>query len=154
MALQQRKIIATTVLFAFLAILAGCKAVQDPLENTDVLSGDQKDAVIAAADPLGQSVLDGLANDDYATFSTYFTDDVKSGWAESTYATFRQDLTAELGAYQSNQINSVLQNDRYSTVVYTLAFDSGKTVNMRLILSLTQPYQITGLWFDSPELVQ
>ncbi len=146
------KFIRLAVVSLCLLALAACKAVDAPLGNTDELSGSPESTLVAAADPLGQSVITGLSNNDYTLFTSNFTADVKKGWDEASFQSFLQDLHTKMGNYQSNQIESVLQNDQYSTIVYTLTFDSGQTVNMRLILSLNEPYQITGLWFDSPDL--
>ena len=137
-----------------IAILSGCAAAKAPLIEPNVLEGTKKDAVIETLKPTADSLLVGLISNDYELFSKDFNDDVRKGMDEVAFDTLTSLLAEKLGGFQTSEITTVLQESQYSTLVYSLKYDDGNEVIMRIVFSRTDPPKIAGIWFDSPVLAQ
>jgi len=116
------------------------------------LAGSEKDAVLAYAEPMTTTLLDGLLAGDYTAFATDFDESMRKGLDEKAFADLRNTLETHLGAFQSREINAVLESGNYFIVVYRLRFEKDDNVTMRLVLTKTEPHLVSGLWFDSKEL--
>lgn len=120
--------------------------------TTRTLEGSEKNAVLAYAEPMATTLLDGLFAGDYTTFATNFDEAMRKGLDEKAFADLRQTLESRLGAFQSREVSSVLESGNYYIVVYRLRFEKDDAVTMRLVLTKAEPHLVSGLWFDSPEL--
>lgn len=116
------------------------------------LEGEAAEQISAAADPIADAVLGGLQNGDYAQFSQYFDKTMAESMTESAFNDMRAQFSEKLGEYQGRTLDSVQEVNDYNSVAYILAFSNAPKVNMRLVLSKTDPPQMSGIWFDSPEL--
>ena len=61
-------------------------------------------------------------------------------------------LDSKLGAYQSREVTGVAEIQENILVIYKAVFETAPEVTIRLSISAAEPHQVTGLWFDSPEL--
>ncbi|WP_299026613.1 DUF3887 domain-containing protein [uncultured Thermanaerothrix sp.] len=120
--------------------------------STRALEGNAKDAVLAYAEPMATTLLDGLFAGNYTTFATNFDEAMRKGLDEKAFTDLRSTLQTRLGAFQSREVNAVLESGNYFIVVYRLRFEKDDNVTMRLVLTQAEPHLISGLWFDSPEL--
>jgi len=77
---------------------------------------------------------------------------MKQGMNEQVFDDLLNMLDTKLGAYQSNNLVTVLQDENFSTLVYQLIYEKDNEVSMRVVFDNKEPHQISGLWFDSPEL--
>ena len=143
------KILASTVIFL---LAAGCSLVRAPLIEPRVLEDPEQQTVLDYAAPASENVLAGLIARDYSQFSRDFSDSMKEGMDETAFKDLLNMLDSKLGAYQSNDLVTVLQDDNYSTVVYRLTYEKDNQVTMRVVFDKSDPHLISGLWFDSPEL--
>lgn len=141
------------VIFGILTV-SGCTAAKAPLIEPTVLEGADREAVVDALRPTADSLLSGLTANDYELFSKDFNEDVRKGMDRSAFEALTSLLAEKLGQFQSSEITTVLQESQYSTLVYSLTYDDGGTVMMRVVFLRTEPPQIAGIWFDSPVLVQ
>jgi len=127
-------------------VLAGCG--QLPTE----LSGAERDAVLAYAEPKADNLLAGLNSGDYAAFSRDFSDKMRSAMGEAGLDSTRDLLQSKLGNYVSRQVSRVEQQGEYVAVVYTARFENEDGVTVRIVFDDTAEHPISGLWFDSPKL--
>ncbi len=132
-------------------LVSGC-ALFSPQSQTTTLEGEEREAVLEYANPMGENLITGLINRDYATFSKDFDANMKKGIDEAAFEKLLATLTDKLGAYQSHEIRQVLQDDKYSIVIYRLTYEKDNLVTMRIVFNRSEPHLISGLWFDSPEL--
>jgi len=100
----------------------------------------------------GENLLAGLTARDYEQFSQDFSDTMKQGMNQQAFNDLLEMLDTKLGKYQSFDLVTVLQDENYSTLVYQLTYEKDNQVSMRVVFDNKEPHQVSGLWFDSPEL--
>ena len=132
-------------LLALLLLLAACN-------QTKPVPEDVQANLIAAADPITDRLLTALAANDYESFTQDMETTMKTSMTEAQFNDLRQLLEDKAGAYQSRQLNTVQQSGDFYIVLYTAAFEKSPAVTLRIVLTQAEPYQLTGLWLDSPEL--
>lgn len=143
-----------TRVFALLTVLllAGCSLFKAPLTETKTLEGDEQQQVLEYAGPKAENIIAGLAAGDYQQFSTDFSDTMKQGMNQAAFDQLLDMFAARLGSYRSHEVSVVLRDEQFTTVAYKMIFEKDDAVVMRVVFDNQDPHQITGLWFDSPEL--
>lgn len=144
--------ISKLILPILLFVTSGCSLIRAPLMEPKVLETQERSAVLEYGQPASENVLAGLKARDYVQFSRDFSAEMKTGMDEAAFNELLTMLDSKLGAYQSSDLVTVLQDDSFSTVVYRLTFEKDNEVSMRVVFDLKEPHLISGLWFDSPEL--
>ncbi|MEN4013658.1 MAG: DUF3887 domain-containing protein [Chloroflexota bacterium] len=134
---------------ALLIVLAGCNLFGG---GQVTLEGAERDAVLAYATEMGDNLISGITSRDYSVFSRDFDAVMKDGMDEAAFQNLLVTFDEKLGAYQSHEISSVLQDGDYDMVIYRLAYEKDDLVTMRIVFNREAPHLISGLWFDSPEL--
>lgn len=147
-----KSLITAVVWLSIIAMLLSACSLLAPQSQTRTLEGDEREAVLEYASPMGENLITGLINRDYQTFSKDFDATMKKGMDETAFEKLLTTLTDKLGAYQSHEISQVLQDDKYSIVIYRLTYEKDNLVTMRIVFNREEPHLISGLWFDSPEL--
>jgi hypothetical protein len=139
---------ALTVLFALILIiaLAACAA------QAKLVTGAERDAVLAYSEAKTDSLLTGLNNDDYAAFSRDFDDAMKGAITAANFPDLRQKVNGKIGNYVSRQIARVEQSGEFYAVIYTAKFEGDDPVTVRVVFRVTEPHAVSGLWFDSEKL--
>jgi len=127
-------------------LLAGCGSGPTTIE------GAERDEFAAAADPLADSVVNGIDANDYSVFSQYFDQAMLEGLNETAFNELVAMFDGKLGDYQSRTVKSVQTVENLIQVEYKMVYTQAPEVTMRLILNDQNPPQITGLWFDASEL--
>ncbi len=126
--------------------------------NEQVITGSERDKIIAIADPIEDNLLNGIKSGDYATFSKDFDPAMKKAFLEPDLVNLRYTFSTKMGVYQSREVSSVLSatanNQTHYIVIYTLHFTKYQALTHRLVLTNTPPYQIAGLWYNFPQLGQ
>jgi len=140
------------MLFISLMFSAGCSVIKSPIIEPVVLEGSEQDEVLAYAGEPAENLLSGLIARNYAQFSEDFSSNMSQGMNEQAFNDLLTMLDAKLGSFQSAELVTVLKEETYSTLVYRLTFEKDNEVSMRVVFDLTEPHQISGLWFDSPVL--
>lgn len=147
------KISIMRLLPIFILILAaGCSTVRSPIIEPVVLESDERDSVLAYAQTPAENLLNGLIARDYVQFSQDFSDSMKQGMNQQAFEDLLVMLDTKLGKYQSFDLVTVLKDENYSTLVYQLTYEKDNQVSMRVVFDNKEPHQVSGLWFDSPEL--
>ncbi|MHB1119421.1 MAG: DUF3887 domain-containing protein [Bellilinea sp.] len=141
-------------LFSILILIlaAGCSTVRSPIIEPVVLESNERNSVLAYAQAPGENLLNGLIARDYAQFSQDFSDTMKQGMNQQAFDGLLVMLDTKLGKYQSFDLVTVLKDENYSTLVYQLNYEKDNQVSMRVVFDNKEPHQVSGLWFDSPEL--
>jgi len=137
---------------AVMLISAGCALVKAPLTSPDVLQTPERDTVLVYAQPASENILAGLNVRDYAQFSRDFSDQMKIGMDDTSFKDLLTMLDSKVGTFVSSDLVTVLQDENFTTVVYRLTYSKDNEVAMRVVFDNAEPHQISGLWFDSPEL--
>jgi hypothetical protein len=137
-----RMILIALAVVVIFGMLAGCAS------QNDVLTGADQEAILAFSEAKTDNLMAGMNANDYALFSKDFDEAMLTAMSSSKYDAFKLDRDAKLGPYISREVNSVvLQGDFYS-VVYNAAFEKDDNVTMRVVFRATEPHQISGLWFN------
>lgn len=133
------------VLLILLVALSGCLAGK-------AVKGADQDAVLAYAEPMADNVLNAIEANDYAAFSQDFSDEMKTAIDETAFQDLREMLSGKVGSYQSRSVSSVRDVDGILAVIYTAVYSKDDQVVITLSVTADEPYQVTGLYFTSPEL--
>ncbi|GAP15290.1 hypothetical protein LARV_03074 [Longilinea arvoryzae] len=132
---------ASLLLLALTACLPG-KAVK----------GDDQKAVLAYVEPIADRIFNGIEGNDYALFSQDFNETMIKGIDEASFQQLRELLSTKVGSYQSREVSSVRDVDGTLLVIYTAVYTNAKQVVINLSVTGTEPHQVTGLYFNAPEL--
>ena len=126
--------------------VAGCTS------NTQTLTGAERDAVLAYAEPMTDNLLEGWNRGAYATLSRNFNEEMSQALDEASFRKTRGEVLDRVGAYVSRQVDEVLQQGDLVVVIYRGQFEKDDNVTIRVVFQASGDHQIAGLWFDSPRL--
>jgi hypothetical protein len=125
-----------------LSLLAGCGS-----QGTTV-TGDDRDAVLAFSEAKSDNLLAGMNAGDYARFSQDFDQEMLNAMPQTGFDTLKKDRDAKLGLYISREVNSVVQDGDFYTVIYDAKFEKDDAVTVRVVFRAADPHEISGLWFN------
>ncbi len=146
------KLLSILIISLAAILLGSCSLFQAPLTEPKTLEGAQRDQVLTYASPKADNLIAGLVAGDYTIFSVDFDSTMKEGMNQAAFEELLQQFTSKLGTYQSKEVSIVLKDQKFTTVAYKMIFEKDDSVVMRVVFDNQEPHQITGLWFDSPEL--
>ena len=133
------------IFFAFIlaiTLLAACSS-QD-----STVTGDNKDAVLAYSEAMTDNLMAGLNADDYEMFSRDFDAGMIKAMNQERFDTFKNDMDVKFGPYVSREVAGVTQSGEYYAVIYETAFEKDNNVVMRVVFTMAEPHQVSGLWFN------
>jgi hypothetical protein len=139
------KLLPVLIAALLLAALAGCSGAQ-PVE------GAERDQVLAKAEPIADSLFQGMQSHDYAAFSRDFDPTMKKAMDEKGFQAMMDTIDPVLGKYQSRQVARVEKVGKFVAVTYTARYELEDAVSWRVVLTQAEPPQVSGLWYDSPKL--
>jgi hypothetical protein len=132
-----------------LLLLSSCSA----MPQVSKVEGDERDQVIAAADPIADSIFEGMNQQDYAAFSRDFDPEMKKSLNEKAFSELTAFFAPKIGDYQSREVEKTEMVDAIYVITYNARFEDEEKVTVRLSLRpVDDTYQVAGLWFDSPKL--
>jgi hypothetical protein len=117
-----------------------------------VLSGTEKDAVLAYSETATDNLFTGLAANDYAVFSSDFDTDMQAEIPATNFAAWKQDLDANLGKYLSRRVDRVTRSDEFHVVTYNVKIEQEEPVTVTVAFHAAQPPSIGFLAFDSGKM--
>jgi hypothetical protein len=130
-----------------LAALPSCVGMQaSPIE------GAEREQVLAKAEPIADSLFQGMRDHDYAAFSRDFDLPMQKAMNEAAFQKMMDTIYPVVGQYQSRQVAKVEKYGKYIAVTYTVRYALEDAVSWRLVLTQEEPMRVTGLWYDSPKL--
>jgi hypothetical protein len=128
--------------------LAGCS-------NVKPLTGSERDAVLAYAEPIADNLLQGYNTGDYAAFSRDFNAQMLQGIPAKNFTdSLLPTITGKVGKYVSRQVDSVTVISGNILIIYTARFEQEDKVTIRLSLEEASPHRVAGLYFSSTKLSQ
>jgi hypothetical protein len=137
------------LLFALIALLL-LSACGGAAPKTTPLSGDEAGQVQALADPLADSILTSLVNNDFTLYTKDFDDVMLKMSTQTSFESMVGNLSKQLGAYQSRlpgKTYLIEQNgQKYYLVIYPLKWEKG-SLALQLSLHYDAPHKIAGLYF-------
>jgi len=139
---NKRTILITLAVVFAIGLLSGC-ASQNP-----VLTGADQEAILAFSEAKTDNLMAGMNANDYALFSKDFDEAMLTAMSSSKYDSFKIDRDAKFGPYISREVNSVVQQGDFYSVIYNAAFEKDDNVTMRVVFRASEPHQISGLWFN------
>jgi len=142
---MKRIISLVSLLVIVVLALAGCKAVKN-------LEGQEFEDAKVNLVPIAENLLTGFTQKDFAIASRDFGANMVKAMTEDKFISMAEQFEEKLGAFQSSQLDSIAQTGEYLSVNFTLVYEKAPKVTMRVVCSAAEPYQVTGLWFDAPEL--
>ncbi len=140
-----KKYLLACLVILIALIAAGCSSFKE-------LTGAEADAVLAYAEPRGETIITGFENDDYETFSTDMDAKLLEAMTLGQFESFDQTLEEKLGAYVSREVERVEDRKEYTAVLYRLTYEKSDEVIMTLVFTKEEPHLLSGLWVNAPEL--
>jgi hypothetical protein len=141
---NERKACVLLLVALLFSLLAGC-ASQAPAPT---LTADDQAAVLAFAEAKTDNLLAGMNAKDYAMFSRDFDPDMLKAMPQAQFDTLKKDRDAKLGLYLSRQVNSVVKQGEFYSVLYDAEFEKDDAVTVRVVFRVAEPHEISGLWFN------
>lgn len=116
------------------------------------VKGDDQKAALAYVEPIADRIFEGIESNDYALFSQDFDETMLKGIDETAFQQLRELLSSKVGSYQSREVSSVRDVDGTLLVIYTAVYSNAKQVVINLSVTGSEPHQVSGLYFNAPEL--
>jgi hypothetical protein len=139
-------------LLAALAVLAGVCVCGCTGQET-VISGEERTAVLAYADPIADNLLQGFNEGNYTLYSRDFSPEMKESLNETAFMQNREFVISRIGLYESRGDPVVTEQGEYIAVNYPAKFERENDVNVRLVFRKgDDAHLLYGLWFNSPAL--
>jgi len=129
------------VISLFTFLLAACQ----PKVEVTYIEGDEKSAVTAAAQPIAEHILAGLADNDYALFSQDFDVEMKTALTATQFDPIVKAYGG-LGQPQSTELINIEDKTEFYGVNYKVTY-AEKIVLMLVVLAKSDPSLVSGLWF-------
>lgn len=116
------------------------------------LTTDEQAAFQKISEPLADTMLSGLNQRDYTTFSQNFDEPMQSAMDEKQFNLLLLQVSDKIGTYQSREILQMLRISELVQVTYRAQFSNEKDVTIRITYEYSGAHKVAGLWFDSPSL--
>lgn len=148
--MEIRTILKSIFIFAGIFwLLPACSV----LPEADLVEGDERERIIAAADPIADNLFLGMNKHDYSIFSRDFDDMLKKALDENSFKEMSVFFDPKIGAYVSRELDKIQTVDTLYVLTYTARFEDDEKVAFQLSLRpYEDTYQIAGLYFDSVKL--
>jgi len=144
-----KEIITLTTICVFVFwVFTACSAGAQPI------TGAERDAALAFAEPKTENLLEGFNAGDYAVFARDFDAAMQKAETEAVFTQTRAAILNKIGKYVSRKVTDVVKQDNFIVVIYNGRFENEDGVTMRVVFTPDDAHQISGLWFDSPMLRQ
>lgn len=138
----EKKIHALFLIAILISLLSSC--APKPV----ILTGADREAVLAFSESMTDNLLAGMNAGDYAVFSRDFDADMLKTMTSAQFDALKTDRDEKVGLYISRTVADVYQQDDFSVVVYTAKFEKEAEVLVRVVFRLADPHQVSGLWFN------
>lgn len=137
-----KKMFYLLLVVPILGMIVGCNS------QGTVLTGDQRDAVLAFSEAKTDNLLAGMNANEYDAFSKDFDQEMLNAMTPDQFASLKQDRDEKLGLYVSREVSQVVQNGDFYSVNYDAVFEKDNNVVVRVVFRVAEPHEISGLWFN------
>ncbi len=138
---MKRFALISSILLLLVVAVSACS----PKEEVIYIEGEEREIVAAQAEPFLQHILDGIAQDDYALFTSDFDEAMLKAMTDTQFASIVKTM-GKLGEAESHELSNVVDKDVYYGINYKVTYDQA-VVNVLIILPKAEPRLVTGLWF-------
>jgi hypothetical protein len=97
------------------------------------------------ADPITETYLQGLSENDMAEYAQYSTKEMKNAVTADILAASAKSIQAQYGQYQNLQFLSTETQSQYTIVHYKVNFTKG---SLKVRMVFTSDHLIAGQWFE------
>lgn len=139
--MKHNKILIFSLTLLFVLILTACKPAATPV----YIEGEERDRVAEAAEPIAAGILEGIRTNDHGLFTTAFNEKLLSAINESQFAGI-VDMYGKLGQSERLELLNIEDKQDFYGVNYKVTYPD-KVVIMLVVLTKTEPFQVSGLWF-------
>jgi len=137
-------ILIISIILLIASLIAGCSKATPTAASDANISIDP--TILAFASPMAENLLIGLKNNDIQAFRANYDDAMLKATTEDAFQSLRSKLESQFGVYQSITPMQIQKGGGFINVFYTVNFEKGP-LTMQLVLTETEPHQISGLWF-------
>jgi hypothetical protein len=116
-----------------------------------LVSGTEKNDVLAFSEPTMDNLLAGWITNDYAMFTRDFDTDMQEEIPATGFAALKQDLDDKLGNYISRRVDRVARSDEFYVVDYQAKFGLEEPVKITVAFHASDQ-SIAFLAFDSEKV--
>lgn len=116
-----------------------------------IVSGNEKNAVLAFSEGTVDNLFAGWTANDYAVFSRDFDTDMQEEIPAANFAALKQDLDNKLGNYISRRIDQVTRADEFYVVTYQAKFEQEEPVKITVAFHASD-HSIAFVSFDSEKV--
>lgn len=116
-----------------------------------IVSGAERDTVLAFSEPTVDNLIAGWTANDYAMFSRNFDADLQEELSATDFAMLKLDMDGKLGRYASRKIDRVARSDEFYVVDYQANFGDEKPVKVTVAFHASD-HSIAHFTFDSEEV--
>ncbi len=112
--------------------------------------GDTNEEVKAVANPILDSILDGMKTNDYTKYSKDFDDTMKNALPKEAFLAANKQIRDYMGEYKSREYLGFLKKNNMTVILWKSVFDKSEDEFLvKLIISKQKDkYLVTGLWFQ------
>lgn len=142
--MKKKIILSFSLLFVLFLTLVGCGKKVTSSEISDY------------ADNTLNSVLTALSNNDYDTFSSYLSDEMKESYDLSTFQKESSLLITNVGVFKSSEFDTGEKRNGYISIIYDATFsDEPDGVRVSITFKEGDPaHKIYELYLDSHKLTE
>lgn len=130
-----------TFFMLIISLLAACKP------QIQIIPENEAEGIYSFADPIAENLLRGLQLNEYQTFSRDFDQTMLENMDETSFEDLRNTLLGNNGDIISHRHERVERYQEYYLVYYDLGFSTAMSVTLRLVLTVSEPHMVSGLWF-------
>jgi len=116
-----------------------------------IVSGTEKDAVLAFSEPTMDNLFAGWVANDYAVFSRDFDTDMQEEIPATGFANLKHDFDDKVGNYISRKVDRVARSDEFYVVDYQAKFSHDESVKITVAFHASDR-SIAFVAFDSEKV--
>lgn len=122
--------------------------------ETSAADGLADERIRTQAGEIVRAIIEGLAEGDYALFTSRFSDAMKKAQSRETFLELQKNLQKKIGSFRSIEYLGYYTQHRAIVTLFKARFSKDpEDVLIKLVLNRDKSSpQVTGLWLDSPRL--
>ena len=128
-------------------MLTGCDN-----KSPDVLTDEEKDKITKSVDNKTTELFLSIKQNDYDAFIKDLDEKMRDEFSEDYFNELCTALSSQFGEYQSQSLQNIEKIDHYVSIRYSVQFESKDDLPVIIIYQPKEPYSISGLWIDSPDI--
>jgi hypothetical protein len=130
------------LVLALVALLAACVPA----------SGGVDEAISQRAEEIAGRLVAAIDAGDLTAFHADMSEQMSAAFDQKAFEDLSALFQTRLGAYKSMKMTSISLSEQYYVALFEMEYEKSPAVVMRLVLEPNEPYKLSGLWFDAPEL--